>query len=254
MSAADPVHAALLVLVGIAAGVVSTVVSLASLVSYPALLAVGLPPVAANVTNTVALVFTSLGAAAGSRRELAGQARRILVIGPVTAVGGGLGAVVLLHTPAGAFAALVPLLIAGASTVILLQPRWSLRRQIADGQTSGRLWGLGILAAAGYIGYFGAAGGVLMLASLAGALRDELIRLNALKNVVSGLANGVAAVGFAVYGPVRWDAAVPLAAGFLVGGRIGPVIARRFSSDRLRRLIATSGFVVAAALAVRAFA
>jgi uncharacterized membrane protein YfcA len=247
-----PVELAVLALVGVAAGVVSTVVSLASVVSYPALLALGLPPVAANVTNTVSLVFTSLGAAAGSRPELAGQGRRVAAVGAVAAAGGALGAALLLRTPPGAFSAAVPGLIAFASAAILVQPRITLRARTAGGRPSWS-WGIGVVAAAVYVGYFGAAGGVLMLAALGGLLRDELVRLNALKNVVSGLANGVASVGFVLFGPVHWAAVIPLASGFLVGGSIGPRLARRLPTGSLRLLIAGSGLTVAAVLAVRTY-
>ena len=113
---------AFLIGVGVLAGVVSTVVSLASLVSYPALLAVGLPPVAANVTNTVALVFTAVGAAAGSQPELVGQGGRVLRLGSVTALGGAGGAAVLLLTPSEAFEVVAPWLIAAASLLLLAQP------------------------------------------------------------------------------------------------------------------------------------
>jgi len=252
MTLTDPLHVALLVGTGVTAGLVSTIVSLASLVSYPALLAMGLPPVAANVSNTVALVFTGLGSVAGSRRELAGQGRRVLAVGAVSAVGGAIGAVVLLRTPPGAFVVAVPVLIAGACAAILLQPRLTLRAR-TSGRPPSRWWAAGILAAAVYVGYFGAAGGVLMLAALGGALRDELLRLNALKNAVSLFANGVAAVGFVAFGPVRWDVVVPLGAGFLVGGRVGPALARRLPAGRLRVLIAGCGFAVAALLAARTY-
>jgi hypothetical protein len=252
MSLLDPVHVVLLVLTGIVAGVVSTVVSLASVISYPALLAMGLPPVAANVSNTVALVFTGLGSLAGSRAELRGQLRRVLLIGAVTALGGALGALILLRTSSAAFSAAVPVLIAGASAAILLQPRLTLRSR-TSGLPPSRWWGAAVLAAAVYVGYFGAAGGVLMLAALGGALRDTLIRLNALKNAVGIFANGVAAIGFALFGPVHWDAVAPLAVGFFVGGQVGPGIARRLPTARLRGLIAASGLAVAAVLAWRTY-
>lgn len=248
----DPLDVALLVVTGVAAGVVSTVVSLASLVSYPALLAMGLPPVAANVSNTVALVFTGIGSVAGSREELAGQGRRVGLIGAGTAVGGALGALLLLRTPPGAFTAVVPVLIAVAAAVILLQPRMAVRSQ-TSGRPPSRWWWAGVFGTSIYTGYFGAAGGVLTLAALGGALRDELVRLNALKNAVAMFANGVAAVGFVLFGPVYWSATVPLAVGFLIGGRIGPAIARRLAAGTLRRLIAVCGFGVAAVLAVRTY-
>jgi uncharacterized membrane protein YfcA len=229
------------------------VVSLASLVSYPALLAVGLPPVAANVTNTVALVFTGLGAMAGSRRELAGQGRRVLLLGTVTGVGGALGAVALLALPSRSFEALVPVLIALAAVAILLQPRLTLRARTGEDHRASRWWAAAVLGASVYTGYFGAAGGVLQLAALGGLLRDELLRLNALKNAISISANAVAAIGFALFGPVQWASVPPLAVGFLAGGWIGPSIARRLPTGTLRPLIAGCGLAVAAVLAVRTY-
>src|SRR6516162_648814 len=119
-------EALVLLAAGTAGGILSTVVAIASLVTYPALLALGVPPLAANMTNTVALMFTGAGSAAGSRLELAGQGRRVLRLGIVTALGGAAGAAVLLLTPASTFTVLVPVLIGGASLVLLIQPRISL--------------------------------------------------------------------------------------------------------------------------------
>lgn len=233
---------------------VSTVVSLASLVSYPALLAVGLPPLAANVTNTVALLFTGIGAVAGSREELVGQADRVRRLGVLTAVGGAAGAALLLLTPAAAFERVAPALIGGAALVLLVQPR--IGRLVARGREHragrdrerSRWLRAGVVGVSCYTGYFGAAGGILMLTVLAPMLDLPLIRVNAVKNAIATLANGVAAVGFALFGPVRWGAAGPLAAGFLLGGWIGPALARRLPGQSLRLLIACCGLAVAAKL------
>ena len=163
---------------GALAGVVSTVAGLASLVSYPVLLALGLSPLSANVTNTVALTFTSAGAAAGSRPELAGQGGRVRRLGAVTLLGGAAGAAVLLLTPPGAFEYVAPALIGGSSLALLLQPL--IRRpaalmgsgrgeQPAAGLARGQgSWPLRVamFGVAAYVGYFGAAGGILMLAVL----------------------------------------------------------------------------------------
>ena len=252
MSLVDPAHLLLLVVIGVAAGLISSVVSLASVVSYPALLAMGVPPVAANVSNTVALVFTGIGSAAGSREELRGQGRRLVVVGGISAVGGATGAAVLLTTPPGAFAALVPVFVATGALAVLLQPRLTLRAR-TSGRPPSRWWWSAVCGSAVYIGYFGAAGGVLMLAALGGAIHDELIRLNALKNAVGIAANGVAAAGFVLFGPVHWDVVVPLGLGFLAGGWTGPGISRRLPAAALRPLIAVSGLGVAAVLAVRTY-
>jgi uncharacterized protein len=236
---------------GVLAGVVSVVASLASLVSYPALLAVGLPPLAANVTNTTALVFVGFGSAAGSRPELAGQRSRLWRLGALNAVGGAAGAVLLLVTPASAFEAVVPWLIAGASVVLLAGPR--LRRGEPEGREDSRLLRASVLAVAVYTGYFGAAGGVLALAVLTALLNQTLARTIAIKNVISAVANAVAAIAFAVFGPVSWSAVAPLAVGFLTGGLIGPAVVRRLPGGPLRVFIALCGLAVAAKLALATY-
>ncbi|WP_246080437.1 sulfite exporter TauE/SafE family protein [Nonomuraea mesophila] len=225
--------------VGVVAGVVSTVVSLASIVSYPALLAFGLPPLTANVTNTVALVFTGIGAAAGSRPELAGEGGRMLRLGPVAAVGGATGAFLLLVTPAETFELIAPWLIAMASLLLARPPAG--RASGEHGMTAR----VGLFAVTIYVGYFGAAGGLMVFAVLAATFAQPAAKLNAMKNVLSGLANAVAALGFAMFGPVDWGAAVPLAAGFLLGGWTGPKIARRLPGAGLRYLAAACGLAVA---------
>ncbi|GAA3156958.1 sulfite exporter TauE/SafE family protein [Planomonospora alba] len=250
--------------VGVVAGVVSTVVSLASVISYPALLAFGLSPLSANVTNTVALVFTGLGAAAGSRPELAGQGGRVLRLGAVTALGGAAGAALLLTTPPGAFEAVAPWLIAGASLLLVRPPRPRRRARYGGAGRTGDGDGPGeggaaerspgariaLFAVAVYVGYFGAAGGILVFAVLGAVLDQSPVKVNAVKNVVSALANAVAAAGFALFGPVQWSAAAPLAAGFLAGGWLGPKIARRLPGRSLRFLAAACGLAVAVKLGV----
>ena len=231
---------------GLVAGVVSVVASLATLVSYPALLALGLPPLTANVTNTTALVFVGFGSAAGSRRELAGQGRRVARLSLLNAVGGAAGAALLLVTPAAAFEAVVPVLIASAALVLLAGP-W-LRPQ-APGGREGNAWLLAaVVGVAVYTGYFGAAGGVLALAVLTALLNEPLAATIAVKNIISAVANAVAAVAFAVFGPVDWSAVPPLAAGFLLGGWLGPAIVRRLPADALRVSVALCGFAVAVKL------
>lgn len=245
---------AILVLLGagILAGVTSTVASLASVVSYPVLLALGLPPVSANVTNTVALVFTGAGAAAGSRQELAGQGRLVARLGVVAAAGGAAGAAVLLLTPATAFQAVAPGLIGGAAVLLIIQSRIASLNARPGGERSWPLRGA-LSAVAVYIGYFGAAGGIGLLAILTAMLDQPLARVNAIKNVMTGLANAAATVGFAVFGPVRWDAAAPLAAGFLVGGWIGPALVRRLPARALRTGIGICGIALAVRLGFSAY-
>jgi len=253
--------------VGALAGIVGTVASLASIVSYPALLALGLPPVSANVTNTVALMFTGIGAAAGSRPELAGQGRRVLRLGLLTAAGGGVGAALLLLTPSRTFVYAAPALIALGSVVILRPPapvpsapapvvgasgKPAGAATVTDGER-GWLPRLATFTVAVYVGYFGAAGGILLLAVLIRMLQQSLARTNAVKNVVSSLANAVAGIGFAIFGPVRWAAVVPLAAGFLIGGWVGPWLVRRLPARGLRVFVGVCGLALAIRLGVSAY-
>jgi len=260
-----------LVAVGAVAGIVSTVVSLASVVSYPALLAFGLPPLSANMTNTVALLFTGAGATIGSRPELAGQAARIRRLGPVAAVGGGAGAALLLATPPDAFERVAPVLI-GAASLMLLAPWLPGRGRIPGrgdapgrgpdpgrgdddgrGREHGRVLFVALFCVAMYVGYFGAAGGILLLAVLTPMLAEPMPRANAVKNVVSGLANAVAAVAFAVLGHVDWAAVGPLAAGFLLGGWTGPALVRRVPGRLLQVVVGICGIGVSVKLGISAY-
>ena len=247
----------LLVAGGLGAGLSGTMAGLASLFSYPALLAAGLPAVAANVTNTVALTVTSVGAAAGSRPELTGQWSTVRRFAVLTALGGALGAALLLVTPPGAFEKVVPVLIAGAAAVLLFQPRIRAAVLRTAGEDEDRRGGplvlAGILAVGVYGGYFGAAAGVMLLALLLVALPVSLLQGNAIKNVLLGLSNAVAAVGFALFAPVDWWAVLPLALGALVGARLGPVLARHLPATALRVGIALAGFGLAIVLAVDAW-
>jgi uncharacterized membrane protein YfcA len=263
---------------GVAAGVISTVVGLASVVSYPALLAIGLPPLAANMTNTVALLFTGVGAAAGSRPELAGQATRVRHLGTIAALGGGAGAALLLVTPAQTFVQVAPVLIGAASLALLAPSRQDRaprrgtgpgperhrggtgpgperhRGGTGLGPEGGRRWLLaGVLGVAVYIGYFGAAGGIVMLALLIAMVAEPLARVNAVKNMLGAVANAVAAAAFAVFGHVDWAAVVPLAAGFLIGGWTGPALVRRIPGQVLRIGVAGCGLVVAVRLGISAY-
>jgi uncharacterized membrane protein YfcA len=237
---------------GVLAGVASTVASLASVISYPVLLAFGLPPVSANVTNTVALVFTGAGAAAGSSQELAGQGGLVRRLGVITAAGGAAGAALLLLSPATTFEAVAPGLIGAASLLLIIQPMITGLSGRPAGEHS-LVLRAALFAVALYVGYFGAAGGILALTVLTAMLDLPLARINAVKNVVAGLANAAASVGFAVFGPVQWAAVAPLAAGFLIGGWIGPALVRRLPAPALRIAIGCCGLILAVALGVRTY-
>ena len=242
----------MLLAAGTLGGIFSTVVSIASLVTYPALLALGVPPLSANMTNTVSLVLTGAGSVVSSRPELAGQGRRVIRLGIVTALGGGAGAAVLLLSPASTFTVVVPVLIGGASLVLLLQPRIKRLAPSADGE-SRLAHGVALFAVAMYVGYFGAAAGVLLLVVLSTMISESLVRVNAVKNAVSGAANATASVCFALFGDVRWEFVAPLAAGFLIGGWIGPKIARRLPAGPFRVIVSLCGIGLAVRLGVSAY-
>lgn len=247
-----------LVAAGTAGGIFSTVVSIASLVTYPVLLALGVPPLSANMTNTVSLVFTGAGSVAGSGPELTGERSRALRLAAITALGGITGAVVLLIAPASTFTAIAPVLIGAASIILLVQPRITRRRSTPSppashpaGYRTAHVGGLFCVAV--YVGYFGAAAGVMLLVVLSTMIAEPLVKVNAIKNAVSGAANGMAAICFAVFGSVRWLFVWPLAAGFLLGGWLGPKIARRVPAQALRVIVSLCGVGLAVKLAWSAY-
>ncbi|MEZ0491867.1 sulfite exporter TauE/SafE family protein [Kineococcus sp. TBRC 1896] len=237
----------LLLLAGVGAGLVGSTAGLASLVSYPALLLTGLAPLAANVTNTVALLGVTAGTAVGSRPELTGQGARLRRLLPIAAAGGALGCVLLLALPSATFEVVVPFLVAAAAVLLLVQPRV---QHLQPGRFSARnpLVLVAVFLVGVYGGYFGAAAGVLMLALTELLHAQSLARNNALKNMLTGAANTVAALGFAVLGPVDWWAALALGVGCVVGGRLGPAVVRRVDPRYLRVVVALAGLALATRL------
>jgi uncharacterized membrane protein YfcA len=240
----------LLVLAGVGAGLTGSIAGLASLVSYPALLASGLPPLAANVTNTTALFGGAVGAAAGSRRELSGQWRRLRTLMLLAGTGGAVGAALLLTTDESTFEAVVPWLIALGSALLLLRGRlrrWAARRRRPE---PARAWrGHLLVAVVGvYGGYFGAGAGIILLAVLAVQTSEPLPVTNAVKNVASSTANLVASVAYVFLAPVAWTAVLAVGAGALVGSWIGPQVVRVLPERPLRYAIACAGLGLAAHL------
>lgn len=235
---------------GIGGGVAGSVTGLASLVSYPVLLAVGLPPVTANVSNTVALVFSGAGSVAGSRPELADRSDLIRPLLAASVLGGVLGGILLLLAPANSFKYTVPWLIAGSCAAILLP-----RRPAAPGEPRSHrpLLLVGTALIGFYSGYFGAASGVLLLALLLSMTDGTFAQSNAVKNLLSAASNAIAGLAFILFGSVRWLAVVPLSLGFLIGGRLGPSIVRRSPPASLKALIATAGLGLAAVLGWQAY-
>jgi uncharacterized membrane protein YfcA len=242
---------------GVLGGLTGSIAGLASVATYPALLLVGLPPVTANVTNTVALVFNGIGSVWGSRPELEGQQGWIKRIAPVAALGGVAGAALLLSTPAGGFEKVVPILLGFASVAILLPRRAHRSARVADHQRhrSGLLLDtFAIFLICIYGGNFGAAAGVLLLALLLHAIHATLAHANARKNVILGIANGVAAIMFAFLAPVHWPAVLALGIGCLVGSRLGPIVVRHAPAAPLRLVIGAAGLALAAKLGIDAYA
>ena len=231
-------------LAGLAAGTVNTVVGSGTLITFPVLLAFGYSPVTANVSNTIGLVPGSVSGAIGYRRELVGQRGRALRLGACSVTGAIAGAILLLVLPASAFKAIVPAFIAIALALVVLQPR--IARALAERESRvahehGILTPLAIFATGIYGGYFGAAQGILLLGILGVALPEGLQRTNALKNVLAGLANGVAGLLFAIAADVAWAPAALIAAGSIVGGQIGATYGRRLDPRALRALIVVVG-------------
>jgi uncharacterized membrane protein YfcA len=237
----------LLFAAGIVGGLAGSVAGLASVSTYPALLLVGLPPVAANVTNTVALVFNGIGSVSGSLPELRGQRAQLTRLIPIAALGGAAGAALLLSIPAEGFENVVPILI-GVSAVLIALPRRQRAESAGRSRTHTVLKGAAILALCVYGGFFGAAAGVLLLALLLSTGDESMAHANATKNVVLGVANFVAALVFIAVAPVDWPAVVPLGIGCLLGSRLGPVVVRHAPSTPLRLVIAVAGLVLAVKL------
>ncbi|GFG49999.1 transporter [Mycolicibacterium agri] len=245
--------AAFLAVAGVAGGLTGSIAGLASVATYPALLVVGLPPVTANVTNTVALVFSGIGSVWGSRPEMKGQSRWLRRIIPAAAVGGAAGAALLLSTPAEGFEYAVPILIGFASLAIVLPRKPARGATVADHRrltlaTVAEFVAIFLICI--YGGYFGAAAGVLMLALLLRAGHATLAHANAGKNVIAGVANSVAAAAFVIVATVHWAAVAALGIGCLLGSRLGPVVVRHAPAGPMRVLIGTSGVALAVKLGI----
>jgi uncharacterized membrane protein YfcA len=240
---------------GIVAGTVNTVVGSGSLLTFPTLVAFGYSPLVANVSNTLGLVPGSVSGAIGYRSELAGQRGRLTRLGVVSIAGGLLGAGLLLLLPSKSFERVVPYLIFVACALVVVQPRLSavmIKRAAArPGRVrSHALLDVGVFATAIYGGYFGAAQGVILVALLGIFVEDHLQRLNAAKNVLAALVNGVAAILFVIFAPIAWLPAGLLAAGSAIGGQIGAKAGRRLPPDVLRAVIVVVGTAVAIKLLV----
>ncbi|MBA3311482.1 MAG: sulfite exporter TauE/SafE family protein [Nocardioidaceae bacterium] len=238
------------VVAGLGAGAINAIVGSGTLITFPTLLAVGYPPVLANVSNTVGLVPGSVSGVVGYRRELAGQRSRLVRLGTASLLGGISGAVLLLTLPEAAFDAIVPVLIGLGCLLVLVQPQITARlspKESAPPHGSVIVWVL-VFVAGVYGGYFGAAQGVLLIAILGLGLAETMQRINAAKNTLALLVNGVAAVVFIVVSDIAWVAVGLVAGGSVVGGLLGATVGRRLPPLVFRVLVAVVGLVAIVAL------
>ncbi|WP_067683485.1 sulfite exporter TauE/SafE family protein [Nocardia miyunensis] len=234
---------------GIAAGCINTIVGSGTLITFPVLLALGYPPVTANVSNTIGLVPGGLSGVLGYRRELAGQRARLVRLGVASLIGAAIGAILLLRLPAEAFKAIVPVLIVAALVLVVVQPRlarWVRQRREADGSTPehGGVWlWLAVLASGVYGGYFGAAQGVLLIGLLGVFVHGDLQQLNAVKNFLALLVNALSALIFIFIAHVSWPVVGLIAVGSIIGGQLGATVGRRMPPTVLRGVIVVVGVI-----------
>jgi uncharacterized membrane protein YfcA len=247
----SPLEAIAIGLAGMAAGTINTVVGSGTLITFPTLLAFGVPPVTANVSNTIGLVPGSVSGVVGYRRELEGQRTRVLRIGFASLIGGVIGGLLLLVLPAEAFSAIVPALVGLGILLVIFQPRitrWTAARHDAMGKVRNPVLGAwwvwpAVLLAGVYGGYFGAAQGVLLMGIMGVGIPEDLQRLNALKNVLAAIVNAVAGLLFAVVADVDWLIVLLIGIGSVIGGQLGATVGRRLPSPVLRGTIVVVGLV-----------
>lgn len=238
---------------GLLSGAVNAIAGGGSLILFPALVATGMPTLAANVTNSVSGLPGYLGGVLGFRRDLAGQRRRVGILGLVALAGSSLGAALLLNTSRSAFDRVVPVLVLLAAALMVLQP--AVKKRLGEAaETDRRLWRVTVPAvflATVYGGYFTGALSVIILGTLALTLADSLRRLNALKSSLSAINTAVAVAVFAVFGPVHWYLAAVAAPATLLGGYLGAKVARHLNDTVLRWCVIAFSVAVAIYLAVR---
>jgi uncharacterized protein len=234
----------------VAAGAINALAGGGTLITFPTLLALGVPPITANVTNTVALCPGFMGGILAQLKDLSGQKRRFWVFLGASMIGGVIGSVLLLRTGERAFMALVPFLILAASCLLAVQGVmriWLVRRSVkADAGPHSETWAAVLIGlAAIYGGYFGVAMSVVVLSLLGLMINDTLTRLNAIKQTVAFGANGAAAVIFIFSGKIAWTIALVMAVGALIGGTLGGRLAGRIKPDTLRWTVVSIGMVLA---------
>ncbi len=253
-----PAEALAIFAAGGAAGAVNAVVGSGSLITFPTLLAFGMPPVVANVSNNVGLVSGNVSGAVGYRRELAGQRTRLIRLGVIAAAGSVAGAAALLSLPSSSFQVIVPALILISCVLVVVQPwlsgRISARRQQRASQhgaagpgreRTGAVLGAGVFVSASYGGYFGAAQGVLVIGLLGTFLDESMQRVNAAKNVLVTVVNGTAALVYIAFAHVDWLVVLLIAVGSTLGGFVGARYGRRLPPLALRVFVVLIGVISA---------
>lgn len=253
-----PAEIAFLAVAGFGAGVVNGVAGGGSMVSFPALLVVGVPSLAANVTSTVGIWPGYAGGAAGFRRNLATQRDRLRALAPIALAGAVVGSLLILVTPEDAFDALAPWLVLAACALFAAQPRLARRLAVDHRDDGGGVGGghaalrvAGVFVASVYGAYFGAGLGVLLLAVLGITLPGRLADLNAVRTVLALLVNSIAVVVFAVAAPVVWSAAGAMAVASLAGGYVGARSAARMPVPVFRAAVLALGLAAAVGLFMR---
>ncbi len=236
---------------GFAAGAVNTIVGSGSLITYPVMVFLGVPPVAANIANTVGLVPGSIAGAWGYRDKLQGTRTLLLRLGAASLTGAVCGAVLLTQLPKGAFVFVVPVLILGAAVLVGLQPLIVKRTRPAE-RTKWRQLVFWVFLSGIYGGYFSAAQGVILLGLLGLFLASGLQEQNAVKNVLQALVNIVAAIFFVIVGGVAWKYAAMVAIGSVIGAPVGAMVAKRIPTRGFRIAIVIFGVLMAGVMAVMA--
>lgn len=251
-----------LIIAGFAAGLLTSIAGLSSLVSYPALLAVGLPPVIANVTNTTAQIFSGIGSTASSLKELHGHWKKLLFFVALSLIGSVGGSLLLLAAPASSFERLVPFFILFSGILLFISGRKNdiPTSKLKETHSSFKeKWWISLISLIGiilvgvYMGYFGAGGGIIFLAILSIITDERFAVFNAMKNVITFAGNSMAAIIFIFKSHIDWLLVIPLGLGLLIGGYIGPIIVRHANIRLLRALISIGAFGLAAYLFVTTY-